>query len=588
MSVNRLPSIGQDSDNWGSLLNGYLRVSLDETGGLNIVDVIYADNYQNFINKHPGEISQNDLLLNRKDGKIYRYKNAWQEFKPDINFTAVNKNTGSIFRWEGQNWNVISANGILNVKDWGARGKYEPYKGQGIDDSEAIQAALNSSGTCGNHNIGKVIYFPSARYLITKTLNLTTDLKQNQHCHLTIRGEGKERTNFYGATGGVLFDCTGSGHLSFEDFSIYGVNVPNPSTVGFLIARGKENSWAIYYALTRINVYFISNIQANKGIGTVGIWNYGGEHHTYTDIEINANLPVVLTRFQNPENLPGSISSPYLEVQPDSSGSQLFTSFLGTCVLVALDYYRPCLYLNRVAQVQLLNTYMGVKSSSPQSAKGNYLYAVEAHEVYHYLHYGMLEGPGLANNQSKAGYGYLKNNITLESADIKVLLTPVLPVVNDGKNDLVVPAIDTTPSNLSWKSGIYTSSIEIRYPDQLAVYPETTVILNKDLGSSTTFNLRNTKITSTNANADGKLLSSNILPKSQNVEIYDYRSNVKNLIGMNEPNSSAQIAGSEVRQNPLRLDGLPVAENDSEASKKYGLSTGDIYRTSTGLLRVKL
>jgi len=40
---NRLPTPGQDSGNWGTILNSYLNTTLSDKGGINTCDVVYLD-----------------------------------------------------------------------------------------------------------------------------------------------------------------------------------------------------------------------------------------------------------------------------------------------------------------------------------------------------------------------------------------------------------------------------------------------------------------------------------------------------------------------------------------------------------------
>ena len=580
MTANRLPIPGQDPEEWGEILNDYLRVSLDETGGINILDVVYVDNFISVFESFT-TIIPSDFILNKKNHKIYFYNNLkWEEFIPDENFTGVNKHTGTIFRWSDSKWVNFPENGVVNVKDWGARGDYNPYTLEGNEDSDAVQAAIDYSGNSGAHLIGKTVYFPNGRYLIAKTLNITTDNEANKHSNLTVCGDGIEITNIYASTGGILFDFSGSNQICVKDFTVYGVNVANPSTVAILIARAQKHPWANLYRISGIRIYLNSDIKANNGIGTVGIWNYGGEHHTYTDINISANLPVVLTRWRDPDRLPGRISSSNIELLAGNAGSQIFTSFLGTCILIAWDYHRPCLYLNRVACVHLFNTYMSPRAWPHQNLpKGTYVYAVEAHDVFQYIHHGMLEGPGATDNQLIAGFGYLKVNFSLEQADIRVLLSPI-------GESLQHTAQDALPSSLEISGGIQNSTIEIRYPVKTRKFPPVTLSLTEGT-SVNNIKITNTKLISTNAQHDANLIVSDILKNCLEVELYDYVSNIRKLIDINISSTIIQNV-NPVKSGPLLdIANVPVARNDPEAYK-IGLISGQIYRTPDGTLKIKM
>jgi hypothetical protein len=307
--------------------------------------------------------------------------------------------------------------GWVDVRDFGARGDYFPAERSGHDDTGALQAALDAAGGAGYHphQLGAVVYVPRGQYLVTRTLDLTTDMT-TFHGSLELRGDGPNRTVFWAGTGDTLFDCTGSLNLTFGDFSVQASHVDHPSSCGFLFARGQKSPWAISYILHRIKADMGSDPSANQGIGTVGIWNHAGEHHTYTDVWLSANLPLVLTRARLPEGLPAAIESKRVEpLQDPYAGSQLMTQLGGNCVLVAYDYHRPCLYLNRVGVVHLDCTYMSLRPSPAGTApKGDFRFAVEIFEAQQFSHRGMLEGP--------ADYGYLRNHIDLQNADVQVFL----------------------------------------------------------------------------------------------------------------------------------------------------------------------
>ena len=149
MPTNRLPTPGQDSGNWGTMLNGFLTQSLDNTngGGINKFDTFSL---------RPTTLGADDK------GKTYLYTQ-----------------TGNFHQWSGTEWKVLNES-VINVKDYGA-------VGDGVsDDTAAIQSCLNDASKTN-------LFFPVGRYKIS-TITIT---KNNTN----INGSG----NF---DGGTVFICT--------------------------------------------------------------------------------------------------------------------------------------------------------------------------------------------------------------------------------------------------------------------------------------------------------------------------------------------------------------------------------------------
>jgi hypothetical protein len=139
---NRLPIPNQDSGNWGTLLNGFLTQSLDNTngGGINKFDTFSL---------RPTTLGADDK------GKTYLYTQ-----------------TGNFHQWTGTEWKVLNES-VINVKDYGAVGDGV------VDDTAAIQRAVDKAN---NSNYPKV-YIPTGKYFITSTVKL--------YSNIVISGKGK-------------------------------------------------------------------------------------------------------------------------------------------------------------------------------------------------------------------------------------------------------------------------------------------------------------------------------------------------------------------------------------------------------------
>jgi hypothetical protein len=141
MPTNRLPTPGQDSGNWGTLLNGFLTQSLDNNngGGINKFDTFSL---------RPTTLGQDDK------GKTFLYTQ-----------------TGNFHQWTGTEWKVLNES-VINVKDYGA-------VGDGVsDDTAAIQGCLDRASDNDS------IQFDSSNYKINTRLNI------NSKSNLFLKGMG--------------------------------------------------------------------------------------------------------------------------------------------------------------------------------------------------------------------------------------------------------------------------------------------------------------------------------------------------------------------------------------------------------------
>ena len=153
----------------------------------------------------PKDAGDAEAAVSYSDGRLFeRHDGGWRE--ADASGRAVrNLATGNELRHDGgeseESWRVLPATHVHNVRDYGARGDFEPGKRNG-DDTAPIQHAIDLAGTTDPHGVAGTVYLPAGRYHVTRTLNLTNDKGDNQHSMMTFRGDGSRGTTLYAGTGG--------------------------------------------------------------------------------------------------------------------------------------------------------------------------------------------------------------------------------------------------------------------------------------------------------------------------------------------------------------------------------------------------
>jgi len=216
----------------------------------------------------------------------------------------------------------------VSVREFGA-------KGDGVnDDTAAIQAALNA---------GQHVLCPAGNYRITSPLDLT-----NLSTALTFEGTGKSGAcTILGDTGSVVFDATGSSHLTFRNFAVDS-GLSNSSTIAFLFARSSTNGYAQFDRIENVHVRLNSIPSANGGHGTAALYDYAAEIFTMIDPYFQADIPAVFTS----ENV-WSINSTYATIQ---SGPQSMSqvSALGAPFFSARS--GPAVYFYGANGMEFFNT----------------------------------------------------------------------------------------------------------------------------------------------------------------------------------------------------------------------------------------
>lgn len=451
--------------------------------------VEYAADTDSLAKIYP-DAAKGDLVIVRKDAKIFECieNGKWQDKKIEKGFSVFNESTLSLFKWNGKDWEVICANGE-NVRDWGAKGNYNIYAASGNDDTKAIQAAIDAASQSVK---SRCVYLPTGNYYITSPLDVTSfGTKGAIRFNLRIVGEGVESSVIHAATGGIAFDASGTQNLELENFKISSNGLKNPSTVGLLLARGTGHGFmSLFIYVRNLRIFMHSDPKANKGIGTVGLWNYSAEGIDFHNLFIEANLPVCLTRLRSVPGLPADIESPFAELTP-AGCSLIGVNFTGQCTLVAFDYYRPCLYIYSAGQIDLGNTYMSIRQSPGNDVGqripfGNYYNLIEVIGCVGFKHFSMSEGPGIDKSPSGGNeldrspmYSYMINRLYLDQADI------MFNVVGMGEYDTksgttIPPMIILEPFTDFFYTGIYNSRINLVYSPHITHFPEKAILWKKN------------------------------------------------------------------------------------------------------------
>jgi len=159
---------------------------------------------------------------------------------------AVNPRTGQLFHDLDRNV-ILSFNddkfrstqipeGWINVKDYGAKGDYNPDTTSGTDDTQAFLAALSDASD------GTVIYIPTGKYLISQSLNITKNIviKGNSllHSELYFKADQPVSDPAISSIGG---DSSNRQFITINDISIF--NVSNFNGDGVLIQNCPRHSY---------------------------------------------------------------------------------------------------------------------------------------------------------------------------------------------------------------------------------------------------------------------------------------------------------------------------------------------------------
>lgn len=182
---------------------------------------------------------------------------------------------------------------VFNIKAYGAKGD------GATNDSPAFQAAYNAAVAAGGGTV--LVPTPASCYLLSTPINMTNPTS-GPTANVIIRGtDSLHQAVASGAkgqicanTGGILFDVTGNGAITFTHLSVTAQSgVTNPSLVGIYAARNSSGAGA-----QGINVDFCNFNMPVHTSGTTysfGLYLYGSEIDYDVDDWITADYPLVVT-----------------------------------------------------------------------------------------------------------------------------------------------------------------------------------------------------------------------------------------------------------------------------------------------------
>ena len=275
------------------------------------------------------------------------------------------------------------------------------YNDESVDWAPAINRALRfAAENCRSVFLGPHVYNVDSVVDMTSTL-------QRQRAGMKLMGA--LRSSQY-ERGTALFGNTGPGNPILETTDTDGIHVENlalragkknPSTIGLLQARGTGTGWGGDHVYDNLYVNMGSAPAANDGVGTIGVVNLAGEETRYENLQVWANLPVVLTwdrsfMVTNPE-LNGTsrhflLKSPAGLPLAERASSTVY-AFTGLGRLIALDHVSPCVLMNAAGTVDLGHTFMQRRDANPATGRvGEYVAAIENWNCYQFRHFGSLEG----------------------------------------------------------------------------------------------------------------------------------------------------------------------------------------------------
>jgi Pectate lyase superfamily protein len=316
--------------------------------------------------------------------------------------------TGNYHQWTGREWRVLNES-VVNVLDYGVIG-------DGVtDDTIAIQSVIDyqSAKTYANpFTLGRnsSIFFPSGRYRVTSTVNLSSngvDGKLRPALH--IRGDNpnayfENGSVFVGDTGKTpVLETTGSDAVFLENIGIVS-GTTNPSQIGILQARpAVPYGQAFRHKYSNVYIRLQSHLNANGGLGSIGLINISAEEPSYNNLEVWANTPLIISstykiKFTNRNinglgsfNVISGLGNPLVDRE-----STTMMTFTGSTRLVSWDFISPILliyspvdyrgiggivfqnlFMQKLLPSSLPNLGIGANSGLGTTATGIYDYAIE-------------------------------------------------------------------------------------------------------------------------------------------------------------------------------------------------------------------
>lgn len=97
-------------------------------------------------------------------------------------------------------------------------------------------------------------------------------------------------------TGGIGILINGSDNIVFRNLGLVSYGMPNPSTIAIVQQRSDTRDACQLCYFDRVKINMANLPDSNGGRGSIGIYNNCAELSTYMNINVDADLPLVLTR----------------------------------------------------------------------------------------------------------------------------------------------------------------------------------------------------------------------------------------------------------------------------------------------------
>jgi len=325
------------------------------------------------------------------------------------------------------------------------------FSGEYNNEASDWAPAINKAISLANSGCLKV-KLQARKYNVMSAVNLA--YSGANKADMTL--EGSVRSTQY-ERGTLLIGNTGEGKCVIETSDSDGIHLKNigvtrgksnPSSIGILQARASATEWAGDQYHENVYVNMRSNPSSNGGFGTIGIVNIAGEETKWHNLQVWANLPLIIAVGNGGGKALGEQSAVLNELgklqrtRGDFSGTDSYViqssvgqepvqfhsntvfELSGLGRLIAYDHVSPCVLLNNAAMVNLGHTFMQLQNSGIKGiTPGQYKYAIENWNVWHLKHQGSVEGAS----------GYLLNRRGLFNADVTATIA--------GSGETKLPAI---------------------------------------------------------------------------------------------------------------------------------------------------
>lgn len=331
------------------------------------------------------------------------------------------------------------------------------YDDESVDWAPAINQAIVWAAQGVRH-----VSLLNRRYNVNGVVSLATTApaESDGGNRQGIMLEGAVRSTQH-KLGTILIGNTGRGKPVIETSDSDGIHLKNlgilrgtrtPSDIGLLQARCNVTTWAGDQYHENLFVDMGSDPEANSGFGTLGVVNIAAEETKYHNLQVWANLPLLISWTNGDSDKPlhqilrtnpdlktstRLVIDSAVGIQPVDGFSNTVFQLSGLGRLIAYDYISPCVLINMGGMVDLGHTFLQMRESGADSAGFDYsgpghVYALEIWNAFQFRHAGSVEG----------AKGYLLNRRGLFNAEMTVTLAgggekelPFALLLDDGSDD---------------------------------------------------------------------------------------------------------------------------------------------------------